>query len=646
MRNARGIVFAIAFLTGGGGIAPAGAIELPTVVDWKACSDLWSNGMYPDECEPVWNQLFHIHTKKSGQADTKSATVDRKSGAYRNNAAASSPSQGVGATGAASGITGRYVYVALGGSDKIAAYAVDPVTGKQSNVPGAPFPAGRIPSAIAAHPSGAFLYATNAISDNISAYRISPGDGSLTPIGTFAAALLPESIAIHPSGRFAYVASVAMPLLQPYSIDLATGALLALGSALATGNFPTSIAVDRTGNFVYLVAGARIEGYRVGSNGTLTALPGSPFPAPSSIVSLAVSPTADLLFTANGTANSASSYAIDRTSGALTLVVGSPFAAGENPTWIATDPIGRYAVVANEGDIVGGADSTSVYVVDPSTGVLIPVAGSPFAFPGPGTNDIIVPMFVPKASYAKQNAAYQSRAFSGRGGSPPYTWTIAGGTPPPGISLNRETGALSGTPTTIGTFDFVVRITDANANQFDGAFFIAVTATGLPAGAVGAPDPYAVEYFHAGFGHYFTSTILDEVNKLDIGTLAGWKRTGQYFPVYPLGTADTGDVCRFFSTSFGTRSSHFYTPFASECATVKANPNWMFEGNVFGEKLPSLTGDCPAGTRALYRLYNNGKDGAPNHRYTTELAVRAATMAQGWIPEGYGPLAVIACVPA
>jgi len=36
--------------------------------------------------------------------------------------------------------------------------------------------------------------------------------------------------------------------------------------------------------------------------------------------------------------------------------------------------------------------------------------------------------------------------------------------------------------------------------------------------------------------------------------------------------------------------------------------------------------------------------GAPNHRYTTSLSLRNQMITQGWLPEGFGPNAVIACV--
>jgi len=156
----------------------------------------------------------------------------------------------------------------------------------------------------------------------------------------------------------------------------------------------------------------------------------------------------------------------------------------------------------------------------------------------------------------------------------------------------------------------------------------------------------AIEYYHASFGHYFVTVLADEIAKLDNGTFVGWARTGYSFKVYPLGTSGTQSVCRFFTTAFAPKSSHFYTPSASECATVNSNPNWTYEALVFGFVAPTATGSCATGTVPLYRLYNNGKSGAPNHRYTTNTSVRSTMIGQGWIPEGNGSLGVIGCVPA
>ena len=46
------------------------------------------------------------------------------------------------------------------------------------------------------------------------------------------------------------------------------------------------------------------------------------------------------------------------------------------------------------------------------------------------------------------------------GGTPPYSWTASAGTFPQGLALGAN-GAISGTPTTAGSFDFTARVTDA-----------------------------------------------------------------------------------------------------------------------------------------------------------------------------------------
>jgi hypothetical protein len=54
---------------------------------------------------------------------------------------------------------------------------------------------------------------------------------------------------------------------------------------------------------------------------------------------------------------------------------------------------------------------------------------------------------------------------------------------------------------------------------------------------------------------------------------------------------------------------------------------------------------CPPGTVILYRLYNNGMGGAPNHRFITDAALIAPMIAAGWSLEGDGPRVAFACAP-
>lgn len=150
----------------------------------------------------------------------------------------------------------------------------------------------------------------------------------------------------------------------------------------------------------------------------------------------------------------------------------------------------------------------------------------------------------------------------------------------------------------------------------------------------------AVEYYHAGFGHYFVTAQLDEISGLDGGAFGGvWQRTGQTWKVWTSGTGKA-DVCRFFTTAFAPKSSHFYTANAAECAAVKNNPAWTYEKLAFKVSLPT-NGICAAGSKPLYRLYNSGMTGAPNHRYTTSTTIRDQMLAGGFVQE----LDNTVCVP-
>lgn len=179
------------------------------------------------------------------------------------------------------------------------------------------------------------------------------------------------------------------------------------------------------------------------------------------------------------------------------------------------------------------------------------------------------------------------------------------------------------------------------------------SGTGLPSGSLRAKPQAgvvvkaaAIEYFHAAFEHYFVTAIGAEIAALDAGALPGWSRTGKSFNVYastgaPAGTAS---VCRYFSTSFDPKSSHFYSAITGECHALLGNPDWQLEGYVFDVTPPAADGSCPAGHAPVYRLYNDGRGAAPNHRFTTDLAVRSEMLARGFVPEGNG-IGVSMCAP-
>lgn len=79
------------------------------------------------------------------------------------------------------------------------------------------------------------------------------------------------------------------------------------------------------------------------------------------------------------------------------------------------------------------------------------------------------------------------------GGIPPYTWSIAAGALPPGLSLDANNGIISGTPTTAGTYGFTIQVMDS----------LQVIATSQF--AVVSPPPSGT----AGFGYSLPISVPD-----------------------------------------------------------------------------------------------------------------------------------------
>jgi Putative Ig domain len=75
----------------------------------------------------------------------------------------------------------------------------------------------------------------------------------------------------------------------------------------------------------------------------------------------------------------------------------------------------------------------------------------------------------------QQGIAY-SETFSASGGTTPYSWSVSAGTVPPGTAMNGS-GNFTGVPTSQGTFNFTVQVTDASNNTAKGSFSVTMVAS-------------------------------------------------------------------------------------------------------------------------------------------------------------------------
>lgn len=75
---------------------------------------------------------------------------------------------------------------------------------------------------------------------------------------------------------------------------------------------------------------------------------------------------------------------------------------------------------------------------------------------------------------------YPKKALVAAGGIPPYTWSVASGSVPSGVSLGISNGILSGTCSAAGTFNFTAQVVSGSAASATRPFSVTVNAA--PAG--------------------------------------------------------------------------------------------------------------------------------------------------------------------
>jgi probable HAF family extracellular repeat protein len=192
--------------------------------------------------------------------------------------------------------------------------------------------------------------------------------------------LSPLVLTAQNSNQYAYVAIADSGQVFGYLLNATNGNLTPLeGSPFPNSGYAglSSIAADPGGRFLYATSqyapdNINVIGFRMDRpTGRLTPIPGSPFSAGAAPSSIAIDPLGRFAYVASFGGNSVSAFKIDQGTGGLVAI--ASYAAGSSPDAVAVDPLGKFVYVANL-----TSNDVSGYAINQATGALTPMSASPF----------------------------------------------------------------------------------------------------------------------------------------------------------------------------------------------------------------------------------------------------------------------------
>lgn len=242
-------------------------------------------------------------------------------------------------------VNNKFLYLPFGDINAVQAFTINTTTGGLTEVSGSPFPLTALGStdAVVNDPQNRFLFIGGEGTGLLTVFQINSTTGALTeaPGSPFNFGLISaDSMAVDGNGKFLYVGQLnSTSPIAAFSIDQNTGALSPIvGSPFALG--VAQVHADSSGKFLLGVA-------------TIQDQWGA------------------------ATDKHIHVFSIDSTTGAPSEVAGSPFLTISAPFDFAISPNGKFVYVQGN-DSVGTVTAMEGYQLDPNTGTLTLLAGSPF----------------------------------------------------------------------------------------------------------------------------------------------------------------------------------------------------------------------------------------------------------------------------
>ncbi|WP_446745838.1 lactonase family protein [Silvibacterium acidisoli] len=271
---------------------------------------------------------------------------------------------------------GSAFYVANATTSSVSEFTVS--SSGVSTLSGSPIVLASIPSSLAVTPSNGLVY-SGSLEGTIYAFTV--GNGGVLSVGlggSAAAVVSATALKVDPSGKW-LIAVDPTPAAYVFAINTSNGALTPQGQPLTlAGGSPNHIAFNPAGNLMYVSLGT-------GGVQALTFNPTSGTLSTNNLVlktkgnqysdeGIVVDPSGAFLLVSEVGAGTVRVLSINASTGALTEVSGSPFAAGTGPQGIIFDYTGAYVYTANI-----GSNNISGWSFNKTSGALTAISGSPFS---------------------------------------------------------------------------------------------------------------------------------------------------------------------------------------------------------------------------------------------------------------------------
>lgn len=284
----------------------------------------------------------------------------------------------------------NFLFVSNQTANSLSVFSVNTSTGMLTAVPGSPFTTGSRPTGVAVAPMAGLVFVGNQNDSSVSVFSLNTASGMLTPVAGSPVTGIsnPFGLAVNPAGTLLFVNNFrddntgGANAVSVFQIN-GNGSLSAIGSPFSTSSpagisSPVGLATDGKQLFVGNHMAESVVALQINS-GTGALSSASTLPAPASgcgtschnnPLRLTVDPMDKFVFATNVQAGTVSTFSIGN--GSLSAM--STAGTGQHPFGVATDPSGTFLFVVNKVD-----NSVSGFSLNSSSGMLTPLAGSPFS---------------------------------------------------------------------------------------------------------------------------------------------------------------------------------------------------------------------------------------------------------------------------